>query len=927
MSDPDVEKTIKIVQFSGKQEDWRKWSRKFLARATMKKYKGVLLGTTIVPAESDVLDLRTNEGKAAKAARDANEIGYNELLLCSDDDVVFATVDSACTADLPSGSARLAWQNLEAKFEPKTSASKVELRRQFTTTILEDESVHPDSWLASLEKIRQQLAGMNSPISDNDMILHILCNLPRAYETLSEQLERRVDHQQNPLTLDELREELRLKYQRLTRYNQKEDATALVANFKKGFKGTCRLCGKYGHKATDCWHNKSNNQSQATTNPTQDKIQNNQNENKNKKECKYCKKSGHTVDECWKLKFKKEKDEKNKNEDKKQKIDNDKKEKKEENDVVMIMTQVDENIALQCADIKKKYQTYELWIGDTGATAHMSNSPDGFENIVYIESKIKMGNKATLISPFYGDKKVSIIQGQQKIQIVLRNCKFVPDLFVNLLSLTQAIKMGFNMTNDGLKIKLSNKKFQMILDQTIKNNDGVLIGVFMEPILPEIHLSMSNNKVSTIDELHDIFGHPSEYILRMTIKKYNLKGDGKLNDCKACAIAKAKAKNIGKINENKTTTPGERLYLDISSVNKPSYGGSKYWLLIVDEASRFKWSYFLKSKDELKIKMIELIEWMTSQDKKIKFLRCDNAGENIALQQQCKKLNLQIIFEYTAPNTPQQNGVVERAFATLYGRIRAMLLNTKNLPEEIKTGLWAECASTATFLSNILVDQENTSPYEKFFNSSPKFPIDMYPFGTTCIVTNRSHIKSKLQDRGEECIFVGYASDHASDVYRFFKKSTRKIILSRDVKWLLNENKKDEIKLIKEHETGREYENDKKENTNLDTAENKKYRNAMKKLNTFYNPTIDGLMNYHFMSAVESDYSEPQNFGEAWNNENDIDKQNWREAIKKEFLSMKEKQVWKIVDLNDVPTNRRLLGTKWVFKKKFRSIQGKIGCT
>jgi hypothetical protein len=264
MSD-EIEKTIKIVQFSGLQEDWRKWSRKFLARAAMKKYKNVLLGNDVVPPENEVLDLRTTDGKAQKAARDANELAYNELLLCSDDDVAFAAVDSASTHDLPSGDARLAWKNLSATYEPKTSASKVDLRRQFSNTILEDETVHPDTWLASLEKIRQQLLSMNAPISDEELILHVLCNLPRAYETLSEQLERRVDDKNKPLTLDELREELRIKYQRLTRYNSQEDATALLA--KKAFKGTCRICGKYGHRGNDCFY-KNNNQPMVTASTT-----------------------------------------------------------------------------------------------------------------------------------------------------------------------------------------------------------------------------------------------------------------------------------------------------------------------------------------------------------------------------------------------------------------------------------------------------------------------------------------------------------------------------------------------------------------------------------------------------------------------------------------------------------------------------------
>ena len=42
-------------------------------------------------------------------------------------------------------------------------------------------------------------------------------------------------------------------------------------------------------------------------------------------------------------------------------------------------------------------------------------------------------------------------------------------------------------------------------------------------------------------------------------------------------------------------------------------------------------------------------------------------------------------------------------------------------------------------------------------------------------------MRSKLDDRGKTCMFVGYADDHTKDVYRFLN---RRIILSRDVRWL-----------------------------------------------------------------------------------------------------------------------------------------------
>ena len=44
-------------------------------------------------------------------------------------------------------------------------------------------------------------------------------------------------------------------------------------------------------------------------------------------------------------------------------------------------------------------------------------------------------------------------------------------------------------------------------------------------------------------------------------------------------------------------------------------------------------------------------------------------------------------------------------------------------------------------------------------------------------------MRSKLDNRGKTCMFVGYAEDHAGDVFRFLNIHTKRIIMSRDVRW------------------------------------------------------------------------------------------------------------------------------------------------
>ena len=48
--------------------------------------------------------------------------------------------------------------------------------------------------------------------------------------------------------------------------------------------------------------------------------------------------------------------------------------------------------------------------------------------------------------------------------------------------------------------------------------------------------------------------------------------------------------------------------MDISSVEDKSSGGGKFRFLVIDEATRFQWSYFLSTKKETKDKILSLLK-------------------------------------------------------------------------------------------------------------------------------------------------------------------------------------------------------------------------------------------------------------------------------------------------------------------------------
>ena len=80
-------------------------------------------------------------------------------------------------------------------------------------------------------------------------------------------------------------------------------------------------------------------------------------------------------------------------------------------------------------------------------------------------------------------------------------------------------------------------------------------------------------------------------------------------------------------------------------------------------------------------------------------IRCNKGRENIKFQKDAAKQGLGITFEFTSRNTPQQNGVVERSFATLWGIVQAMLrrcgLNKrKQLKKKIVGRICKSCHTT-----------------------------------------------------------------------------------------------------------------------------------------------------------------------------------------------------------------------------------------
>ena len=179
----------------------------------------------------------------------------------------------------------------------------------------------------------------------------------------------------------------------------------------------------------------------------------------------------------------------------------------------------------------------------------------------------------------------------------------------------------------------------------------------VQRVFNHAHSAMEPGKIFSMSKLHQITGHTGEHLLRPTANYMKIKLTGKMAPCEVCAQAKIRQADIPKKKMKKLPTrPGYRVFIDICSFKQVSRGGNRHWLIVVDEFSDCSHS-FLAEKVLSKKYGIE-----------IKRIRLDNSGDNKSLQKECNKENLRVIFEFTAPGTPQQNSVAERRIPTLMGR-------------------------------------------------------------------------------------------------------------------------------------------------------------------------------------------------------------------------------------------------------------------
>ncbi|GKB68248.1 retrovirus-related pol polyprotein from transposon TNT 1-94 [Tanacetum coccineum] len=344
--------------------------------------------------------------------------------------------------------------------------------------------------------------------------------------------------------------------------------------------------------------------------------------------------------------------------------------------------------------------------------------------------------------------------------------------------------------------------------------------------------------------------------------------------------------------------------------------GNRYTLVIVDDYSRYTWTRFLKDKTEA-FDQFEIFSKKIQNQLgcTIVSIRTDHGREfdnEVQFGEFCNANG--ITHNFSAPRTPQSNGMVERKNRTLQEMSRTML-NEQSLPQKF----WCNAVDTSTYILNRILIRAilGKTPYEILRGRKPT--LDYFRvFGSKCFILNTKDYLTKFDPKSYECVFLGYSQN--SKAYIILNKHTRKIEESLNVTFdetpppsktsPLVDDDLDEEEAIREIEK-KNLENVVEDETleiddivNIKESRNHPLENVIGNLNqrTLRSQAQNQSNFFCFISTIE-----PKNVNEALGDES------WIVAMQEELNQFIANDVWELVPQ---PRNMTIIGTKWYIKNK-----------
>jgi hypothetical protein len=192
-----------------------------------------------------------------------------------------------------------------------------------------------------------------------------------------------------------------------------------------------------------------------------------------------------------------------------------------------------------------------IWIGDTGASQHSSKSKEGAINIRNAgqTSVGSTGQPQTPQCTFDLPGQFIKHDGSLGLRAVITDISYSSQNNFNLFSISCMLQLGWTLGGNRHKLTLTSLDSKRVIhfDIVIKTKLGA---VYAAKFARSEEISAVNTEAGTkmnINRAHQLLGHKSEANTRKSAKALGIViTRGKMEVCEACALAKAKQKDIPK---------------------------------------------------------------------------------------------------------------------------------------------------------------------------------------------------------------------------------------------------------------------------------------------------------------------------------------------------------------------------------------------
>ncbi|XP_050383487.1 uncharacterized protein LOC126800215 [Argentina anserina] len=334
------------------------------------------------------------------------------------------------------------------------------------------------------------------------------------------------------------------------------------------------------------------------------------------------------------------------------------------------------NVAITALSARQE----DTWYIDSGCSRHMCGNKHWFSDL---EESGVTG------AVTFGDGKKAKIRGKCSIRSqdlnCLNNVLYVEGLSNNLISVSQLADEYENVWFNKRRCVVFDKDGTVVMGRVRSGDNCYHVASNLKSDNSESCFRTSSVE-ETMELWHKRLGHLNcQDLLRLSSQKL-VRGLPTLSGrtdviCGGCKTGKQTRANHKVVNASSSSQPLELLHMDLMGPSATvSMAGKEYIFVVVDDYSRFTWVDFLKDKSETFDSFEKLSKQLTVEKQQanlqIARIRSDNGTEfkNSRFFKYCRDYG--VLHEFSAPITPQQNGIAERKNRSLLDMARVMLHST-----------------------------------------------------------------------------------------------------------------------------------------------------------------------------------------------------------------------------------------------------------